>query len=133
MALGQHHAHFVLQTKDGAEHVGVESGRIGLGGLLGQWPGLAFGTGAIHGDIQATKTLDGLVDEIAHVVLVPDVRAHEFRLSAKSAQFSDERLPSVIASTGNDDARTFLREPESHAATYAGEASRDYDNPLTHS
>jgi hypothetical protein len=56
---------------------------------------------------------------------VADIGAHEFRLSAESAQFSDERLPSVIASTGNDDARTFLSERESRGATDAGEGSCD--------
>jgi hypothetical protein len=92
--------------------------------LLGQRPGLAFGTGVIHGDIQATKTLDGLVDEIAHVVLAPDVRAHEFRFGAQSAQLRDQR-PSIVPSTGNYDARTFLSERESRGATDACEGSCD--------
>ena len=70
------------------------------------------------------KTLDGLVDEIAHVVLVADVGAHEFRFGAQSAQLRDQR-PSIVPSTGNYDARTFLSERESGGATDACEGSCD--------
>jgi hypothetical protein len=83
--LGQHHAHFVLQAKDGAEHVGIESGRICLSRLFGQWAGLTFGTGIIDRHVQTSEARDRLVDEIAHVLLAADIRTHEFRLGAESA------------------------------------------------
>jgi hypothetical protein len=60
---------------------------------------MAFGPGVVHGYIQAAKALDCLVDEIAHVVLAADISTHEFRLSADSAQFSGECLPSIVASS----------------------------------
>jgi hypothetical protein len=108
-----------------AEHVGIERSGIGLGGLLGQRAGLAFGTSVVDGDIQATKALDRLVEEIAHVVLAADIGAHEFRFGAKSAQFSDQRPPGIIASTGDNDARTFLRECERGCAADAGQRAGD--------
>jgi hypothetical protein len=128
VALRQHHAHLVLQTEDGAEHVGVEGRRIGLGRLFGQRSRLPFGTSVVDGDIQAAKALDGLVDEIAHVVLVADIRTHELRFGTQSAQFSDQCLPGIVASTGNYDARTFLSEREGGRAADAGKRVRDeYD------
>ena len=125
---GQYHAHFVLQAQDGDEHVGIERRGIGLGGLFGQWAGLAFGTSVVDGDIQATKALDRLVNEIAHVVFAADIGAHEFRFGAKSAQFTDQHLPAIVVSTGDHDARTVLGECERGCAADAGKRSRDeYD------
>jgi len=85
-------------------------------------------TGVIHGDIQAAKALDSLADEMAHVVLAAHIGAHEFSLGAESAQFSDQCLPGIVASTGNYDARTFLSEREGGRAADAGKRARDeYD------
>jgi hypothetical protein len=87
-----------------------------------------IGTGVIHGDIQAAKALDSLAGEIAHVVLAAHIGAHEFSLGAESAQFSDQCLPGIVASTGNYDARTFLSEREGGRAADAGKRARDeYD------
>jgi len=93
--------------------------------LPGQRSRRPLGTSVVDGDIQAAKTLDGLVDEVAHVVLAADVSTHEFRFRTERAQFGDQRLPSVVASTGNDDPRTFLSERESRGATDACEGSCD--------
>jgi hypothetical protein len=96
--------------------------------LLGQRPGLAFGTSTIHGDSQAAKTLDGLVDEIADVVLEADIGTHEFRFGADSARLSDQCLPGIVASTGNYDARTFLSKRQGGRAADAGKRAHDeYD------
>lgn len=70
---------------------------------------MAFGPGVVHGYIQAAKALDCLVDVIEHVVLAADIGTHEFRRSAESAQFGGECLPTIVASTGDFDARTFVR------------------------
>jgi hypothetical protein len=93
--------------------------------LFGQRARLSFSAGVIHRDIQAAKALDGFVHEIAHVVFVADVGAHEFRFGAQSTQLSDQRLTSIVASTGNYDARTFLSEREGGRAPDAGERARD--------
>jgi hypothetical protein len=87
----------------------------------------------VQGNIQPAKALDRLIDETAHVIFVADVSAHEFRFGAKSAQFSDQCLPSVVAPTGNDDARTFLSERKSGGAADAGKRARDeYDWVVVH-
>ena len=105
-----------------------EGGRISLGGLLGQQPGLTFGTGVVDRHIQTTKARDGLVDEIAHVVLAPDIGTHEFRLDAESAQLGHQLPPGVFASTGNNHVRTFLSEGERGCAADAGQcAGNEYD------
>jgi hypothetical protein len=94
-------------SKDRTEHIGIEGRGIGLGRLLGSRSRLSFGTSVVRGNIEAAKALDRLVDEIAHVTFVADVGAQDFRFGAKSAQLSDQCLPSVVAPTGNYDARTF--------------------------
>ena len=128
MPLGKHHTHLVLEAKDRTEHIGIESGRIGFGRLFGQRAGLAFGTGVVDRHVQTSKARDRLVDEIAHVVLAADIRPHEFRIGAESAQLSDQCLPGVVASTGDYDARTFLSECEGGRAADAGKRARDeYD------
>jgi hypothetical protein len=93
--------------------------------LFGQRTRLSFSASVIHCDIEAAKALDGLVHEIAHVVFMPDIGAHEFRFGAQSAQFSDQRLTSIVPPTGNYDARTFLSKRESGRAPDAGERARD--------
>jgi hypothetical protein len=100
--------------------------------LFGQRARLSFGTSVIHCDIQAAKALDGLVHEIAHVVFVADISAHEFRFGAEGAQFSDQRLTSIVPPTGNYDARTFLSKCESGRAADTGESSRDQNDWLVH-
>jgi hypothetical protein len=63
---------------------------------------------------------------------VADVGAHECRFGAESAQFSDQRLTSIVPSTGNYDARTFLSKRESGRAADTREASRDQNDWLVH-
>ena len=116
MPLGKHHAHLVLEAQDRTEHIGIEGGGVGFGRLLGQRSRLSFGTSVVHRNIQPAKALDRPVDEIAHVIFVAHIGAHEFRFGAKSAQFRDQCLPIVLAPTGNDDARTFLSERNSGRA-----------------
>lgn len=91
---------------------------------------MALGPGLVHGYIQATKALDGLVDEIVHTVLASDITrtnsASAPRARSSVAQFSGGCLPSAVASTGDYDERTFVRSRESGGAADAGNRDRDF-------
>src|SRR5258708_4166906 len=100
----------MLHAQQGAEDVGVEGGRVALGGLLRNRTGLAFGTGVIDRYIQAAKARDGLIDQGTHIVFVAHVGTPILRLDADLAEFSDQLLASFVASTGDDDARAVTRE-----------------------
>jgi hypothetical protein len=86
---------------------------------------LGFGTSVVHGNIEAAKARDGLVDEIAHVVLATDIRAYEFGLGAESSQLSDQCLAGIVVPTGNYDLRAIPSEREGRRATDACEGSCD--------
>src|SRR5271167_192021 len=88
-ALRQHHAQLVLHAEQRAEYVGVESRSIAFGGLLRDGAGLAFGTGVVDGNIEAAEALDGLIDQLAHIVVTAHVGAPILRLSADVAEFRD--------------------------------------------
>ena len=79
----------MFHAQQRAEHVGVEGGRVAVGGLLRHRAGLAFSTGVVDGHIEATKARDSLIDQGAwYIVLVLYVRAQELGLGAELAQFS---------------------------------------------
>jgi hypothetical protein len=48
---------------------------------------------------------DGLVYQVAYIVVMAGIRSYEFALCVKGAQFSHQCLPGVVVSPGNDDAR----------------------------
>jgi hypothetical protein len=62
---------------------------VALCGLLRDRAGLAFGTGVVDGNIQAAKALDGLIDQVAHIVVMAHVGTPILRLSADVAEFGD--------------------------------------------
>jgi hypothetical protein len=80
--------------------------------LFGERTDLAFGAGVVDGDVDTTEALDGFVDEIADVLLLADIRLHEFGFSIEFAQFSRECLALYFPPPGDDEARAFSCECE---------------------
>jgi hypothetical protein len=82
----------VLHAQQDAKHVGIESGRKALGGLLRDRTNLALGCRIVDGDVEATEARDGLRDKIADIVF--------FATSARtySASEPSERNSSASAS-----------------------------------
>jgi hypothetical protein len=72
-----------------AQHIGIERGRVALCCLLGYETARPLSRGVIDGNIQATETRDGLIDEATHVVLVTHVGTPILCLSADLAEVSD--------------------------------------------
>jgi hypothetical protein len=94
--------------------------------LFGQRAGLPFGTGVVHSCIQAAKSRDGPIYQIAHVFLAADIRVDEFHVSAESAKFSGECLPCIVIPTGDYDAHgASVSERESRGAANAGKRAGD--------
>jgi Thiamine pyrophosphate enzyme, C-terminal TPP binding domain len=89
LALWKHHAQFMLHAQHCAEHIGVESCRIALGGLRRQRTGLAFGPGVVDRHIQASEARNGLIDQASHIIFVAHVGTPIFGLCAQAAEFSD--------------------------------------------
>jgi hypothetical protein len=104
MTLGLHHAQLMLHAQQRAEDVGIEDGRVALGGMFYNRTGLAFGSGSVYRHIKATEACHGLIDEVSYVVLVPYIRIHEFRLRVESAQLSHQISADFITSTSDNDA-----------------------------
>src|ERR1700692_4748608 len=77
--------HFMLHAQQHTEHVGIEGGCVALGCLLRHRTGLAFGAGIVDRHIEPTEPSYGLVDQVADVVLVPNVRADELSFKADTA------------------------------------------------
>ncbi len=123
-----HDAELVLHAEEDAEDVGVEDGGVGLGGLVGDGAGFAFGAGVVDGDVEAAEALDGAVDEAADVVLAADVGGDEFGVGAEGADFVGERAALFLAAAGDDDLRAGTGEGERGGAADASECAGDEDD-----
>jgi hypothetical protein len=53
----------------------VEDGSIVLGGYIGRRTGSALGASVIDGNVEATETSDGLVDEVLDFRFMPHIGA----------------------------------------------------------
>src|SRR5713101_1841462 len=122
----------MLHAQQGAKDVGVEGGRVALGGLLCHRTGLAFGAGVIDGHIQATEARDGLIDQVSYVVLVAYIGMHVFCLHIKSAEFSHQILAGFVASTRDNDAHPLFGEGQGGGSSNACEGASDQNNGSSH-
>jgi hypothetical protein len=79
-ALLPHDAHLVLHAEQDAEDVRVERRGVGVRGLVGDRPDLAFGARVVHRDVETAEPGDGLVHQGADVVLPADIGVDELGL-----------------------------------------------------
>src|SRR5216683_3272752 len=132
MTLRLHHAQCMLHAQECAENVGIEGGRVALGGLLRHGAGLAFGSGGVYSHIQATEARHGLIDQVSHVLLAAYIGIHVFRLRVESPKLSHQILAGFVASTRDDDARTLFREGQGGGSSDAREGASDQNNGGIH-
>src|ERR1700730_13120298 len=123
----------MLHAQKCAKNVGIEGGRVALGGLLRNGTGLAFGSGGVYSHIQATEARDGLIDEAAHIIFMADVSAPILCLGAHLAKFSDQFLAGFVASARDNDARTVFRESQGGGSSNTCEGAGDQNNGGIHS
>src|ERR1700732_2550875 len=123
----------MLQAQECAENVGIEGGGIALGGLLRYRTRLAFGAGGVNSHIQATEARHRLIDQVSYVVLVSYIGFHVFRLRVESAELSHQILAGFVASTRDNDARTFFREGQGGGSSNARKGAGDHNNGAIHS
>jgi len=97
----------MLHAQQGAEHIGVEGGGVGFGGLLRHGAGLAFGAGVVDCSVQATEARDGPIDQVPYVVFLAHIRAQEFDFSAELAQLSRKFLAGRLVATSYNDSVPF--------------------------
>src|SRR5207244_6555728 len=126
--LSLHHAQLMLHAEQRPEHIGVEGGGIGVGGLLRHRTGLAFGAGVVDGRVQPTKARDGPIDQAPHLVLVAHIRAQEFDVGAERAQLSREFLAGGLVATGDNDSVAVPREGTRRRTPDSGQRAGDQDN-----
>src|SRR2546428_5709690 len=100
----------MLHAQQRAEHIGVEGGGEGGGGLLRHGAGLAFGAGVVDGGVQATEARNGPIDQVPYVVLLAHIRAQEFDFNAERAKLSGEFLAGRLVTTSYNDSVSFPRE-----------------------
>ena len=67
----------IAHAQDDAQHIRVERRRIAFRGLVRDRATLAFGASIVHRDIETAIACNGLVDEVAHVVLAANVGLDE--------------------------------------------------------
>src|SRR5277367_1153441 len=72
-----HHAQLMLETEQGAEHIGVEGGGVVLNGLIDDRPGLSLRAGVVDGRIEAPESGHGLVNQMPDFFLVPYIGLYE--------------------------------------------------------
>src|SRR2546422_3486663 len=123
----------MLHAQECAENVGIEGGRVTLGGLLRHRTGLAFGSGRVYSRIQATEARHGLIDQVSYVVLVAYIGMHVFRLRVESAELSHQILAGFVASTRDNDACPLFREGQGGGSSNAREGASDQNNGGIHS
>jgi hypothetical protein len=123
----------MLHAEQCAEDVGVEGGRIALGGLFRHRARLALGSGVVDRHIQATKVCDGLIDEAAHIIFMADISTPILRFSADLAKFTDQFLVGFAASAPDNDVRTLFREGNRGGPSNAREGASDQNNGRIHS
>jgi len=97
----------MLHAQQRAEHIGVEGGGVGIGGLLRYGAWLAFGAGAVDGGVQATEARDGPIDQVPYVVLLAHIRAQEFDFRAERAKLSREFVAGSLVTTSDNDSVAF--------------------------
>src|SRR3984893_7979293 len=123
----------MLHAQKCAKNVGIEGGRVALGGLLRNGTGLAFGSGGVYSHIQATEARDSLIDEAAHIIFMADVSAPILCLSADLAEFSRQISAGFVASTRDNYVRTLFREGDCGGSSNAREGAGDQNNGGIHS
>src|SRR4029077_5149634 len=130
--LSLHAADFLLHAQDHAENIRVECRGIAFCGLVRDRANLAFGAGIVHRDIEATNPCDGLVDQVADVIVAANVGLDEDGFGAQAAPLSFESLALRFPPAGDDEAGTALGKGQSGGATDACEGSCDQNDGLTH-
>ena len=98
-ALSRHHAHLMFHAQKRAEHICVEHGGIALRRLLSDRARMALSAGIIDGDIEPPETLDGLIYQAPHFLVMSNIGAHEFGLCAKRAELFDQICARIAVPT----------------------------------
>jgi hypothetical protein len=81
---------------------------------------VSYRSSEFHSHIETTKARHGLINQAADIVLVSNIGALEFSLTAEVAEFSDQLLAFIIVPAGDDEARSFVCESQGRGATHAG-------------
>jgi hypothetical protein len=85
--------------------------------LFGYWAGVAFDARIVDGYVKAAKALDGLINQVAHVVVMAYVGADELGFNAKRTKFFNQTRTSVVVSARNDDLSAFVSEGQRRSAS----------------
>jgi len=67
--------------------------------------------------VKAAKPLDGLIDQVAHVVVMADVGADELGFHAKRAKVFNQSRTSVVVSARHDNLGAFTSEGQRRSAS----------------
>ena len=91
--------------------------------MFGHWAWVAFGACIVDGHVKSPKALYGLIDKVAHVVLMTHVGADKLGFHAKRAKFFNQRRAGVVVSTGNDDLGAFVGEGQRRSASNSSQSA----------
>jgi hypothetical protein len=103
-----------------AEHIGIKHGGIALRRLLGDRAWMALGAGIVDCHVKPPEALDGLIDQVPHVVVMADIGADEFSLSTERAELLGELCARVAVAAGDDDLIAFIGKGQGRSAAQVG-------------
>src|ERR1700745_1445071 len=91
-----------------AEHIGIEGCGVALRVLLRHRTGLAFRAAGVDGRIQAGEAPDGLIDQLADLIVVLNIDLDDRRASAEAAKLGRKLLAGLLVAAGNDEPGALL-------------------------
>jgi hypothetical protein len=71
---------------------------------------LSVGAGIIDGHIEPAKSLNGTINQTAHILLLPNIGLYKFSLGVARAQFSNQAQTRLVVATRNDEPGALLRK-----------------------
>jgi hypothetical protein len=89
---------------------------------------MAFGAGIVDCHIEPPEALNGFIDQVAHLAVMPNVGADEFGLCADRAELSDKLGARVAVAAGDDDLVAFIGEGQGRGTADPGERAGNQDN-----
>src|SRR5260370_26616014 len=115
----------MLHAQQHAQYIGIECGRVALSCLLGYESPRPLSRSVVDGNVQATKTLDGLIHQVAHVLFNTHICTNKLSLGPECPEFRNQFLSFFITTTGHDNLGPLSCEHYCGGASNSRQCSRN--------
>ncbi len=100
-----------------AQYIGIERGHVALCCLLGDESPRPLSRSVVDGNVQAAKTLDCLIHQVAHVFFNAHICTNKFSLGPECPEFRNQCLSFFLTTTGHDNVSPLLCENDCGGAS----------------